>query len=357
MSSFDINVTNERIFGEPVTGLIEKLNSCIGRPDPSDNSHRAFPNAKSLYTTHKPNPLAGLRTYLPKEIGEGYWDFIEISPGIVLSITDSLYYSPHQLEYLPEWKLKIRVIYSGSISLLGEDVVYAGETAHVHINNSGKSTGYTIHPNLPLKMVTLSIVPNIENSLPYNTNPPTGSFRTLFEAAKLKPLSFPIESCTKTMQIAKEIIESRDKLPLELRVIYIKAKAQELICAAFPRFIPELNISEHKGKIKQRDLNRLHEAKFILESQLEKPPTIDKLSKMVGISRSKLTSSFKECFGETIHEYQTKYRMNEAKRLLEETDLPLSEISLMTGFQHASNFTQAIKQYFGENPKGLRNNS
>ena len=50
-------------------------------------------------------------------------------------------------------------------------------------------------------------------------------------------------------------------------------------------------------------------------------------------------------------------RLKEAKRLLEQTDMPISELAYEAGFGSIRNFNRLFEKYFKCMPKDIRNDS
>ncbi|MBS0578099.1 MAG: helix-turn-helix transcriptional regulator [Proteobacteria bacterium] len=95
-----------------------------------------------------------------------------------------------------------------------------------------------------------------------------------------------------------------------------------------------------------------------LREQIDSDPavrlTLGLLSSRLKLSRNKLHYGFKQCFGISLHEYQTERRMQRALKLLQETPLPISEIAALSGFDEPTNFTSAFKKYFSALPRDIR---
>ena len=54
------------------------------------------------------------------------------------------------------------------------------------------------------------------------------------------------------------------------------------------------------------------------------------------------------------HEYLTRIRMEEARRLLTATDYPISQIAVTVGYADQSSFTKAFKRVTGITPYQMR---
>lgn len=77
----------------------------------------------------------------------------------------------------------------------------------------------------------------------------------------------------------------------------------------------------------------------------------DRMAKSLYLSRSRLSTKFKEQTGETLTDYILKEKVLEAKRLLRYTDKPITAISSYLGFSSQSHFSRVFKKYAGVTPK------
>jgi AraC-like DNA-binding protein len=105
----------------------------------------------------------------------------------------------------------------------------------------------------------------------------------------------------------------------------------------------------------QDELAILEKVKVIVTSKLGEHYTISELAREVGMGEFKLKHAFKKIYGVGIFEYQLHDRMREAKRLLEETDMPIKRISVNMGYKYVTSFITAFRQYHGYPPSTLRN--
>ncbi len=83
---------------------------------------------------------------------------------------------------------------------------------------------------------------------------------------------------------------------------------------------------------------------------------LDTLSALVGMSTGYFGIVFKQSFGLTPSEYITNIRLEEAARLLKQTNLPISQIANMVGI-HPRNFSRFFKCKFGVLASGYRHQS
>jgi LacI family transcriptional regulator len=77
----------------------------------------------------------------------------------------------------------------------------------------------------------------------------------------------------------------------------------------------------------------------------------------VAVSRSLLQKRFQYCLNRTIHEEIVAARLNRAKELLRESDLPLSAVAEKAGFRHQEYMGAVFKAKLGTTPAQFRRDS
>ena len=73
------------------------------------------------------------------------------------------------------------------------------------------------------------------------------------------------------------------------------------------------------------------------------------------LSPTYLSSTFKSANGQGVLEYLNQVRIDHAKALLTETDIPIAEISDRTGFSNYTSFSRVFKRITGISAKDYRN--
>lgn len=73
-----------------------------------------------------------------------------------------------------------------------------------------------------------------------------------------------------------------------------------------------------------------------------------------GISKSRIPTLLKQEMDTTLKKLLTTIRLNEARRLLKESDLPVNEIADQVGFGHVSHFNRVFKEVEGKTPNEFR---
>ena len=91
-----------------------------------------------------------------------------------------------------------------------------------------------------------------------------------------------------------------------------------------------------------------------LKSNIEKNVDLAGISKQFSYSLSSIKRIFKEETGESIIAYLNGLRMQKAKELLDDKELPIGEIAHRVGFANTYYFSNAFKKHWGESPSKYR---
>lgn len=82
--------------------------------------------------------------------------------------------------------------------------------------------------------------------------------------------------------------------------------------------------------------------------------TLESLAEQLNYNSAYLGRLVKQELGISFHRLRDQVRIDEAKRLLTETALPVSEISLLVGFKDKDYFSSKFKQIVGSTPRDFR---
>lgn len=112
--------------------------------------------------------------------------------------------------------------------------------------------------------------------------------------------------------------------------------------------VPDLSF----GGLPAHKLRRAHE---FIDANLESDLTLTEIAEAVDLSQYHFARAFKQTTGQTPIQFLMQRRVELAKQLLRESDLPIVEISLRSGFKNQSHFTTLFRRLTAVTPKAYRN--
>ncbi|HEY1871358.1 MAG TPA: AraC family transcriptional regulator, partial [Chitinophagaceae bacterium] len=109
------------------------------------------------------------------------------------------------------------------------------------------------------------------------------------------------------------------------------------------------------SRLKEKDMDGLKEVEAILlETELEKFPSVTELSRIALMSSTKLKKRFKEVYGMKLYEFYNYNRLLKARQWIESGETTAKEASFRLGFSNLSNFSKAFKKEFGVLPNQIK---
>ncbi|HYL98301.1 MAG TPA: AraC family transcriptional regulator [Blastocatellia bacterium] len=99
---------------------------------------------------------------------------------------------------------------------------------------------------------------------------------------------------------------------------------------------------------------RVRQVISYVEDNLNRDISLADIAAVTGLSVSHFKTLFRESFGLPVHQYLIRRRVDRAKTLLAESNLPISAIALEAGFAHQSHLAQHMRRILGISPSALR---
>jgi AraC family transcriptional regulator len=99
---------------------------------------------------------------------------------------------------------------------------------------------------------------------------------------------------------------------------------------------------------------RLRQVLDYIEENLASDLSMTELGAVVEMSPCRFARVFKEAIGLPPHQFVLRKRIARARKMLEASDLPLSEISASLGFESQSHFTAVFHKLAGTTPRAYR---
>lgn len=135
-----------------------------------------------------------------------------------------------------------------------------------------------------------------------------------------------------------------------VKLLYFKGKAYELLSLYFNR--PEnADIEQCPFLADEENVLKIKKAKEIIIDRMSEPPTLQELSKEIGLPLKKLKDGFKQIYGDPVYTFLFDYKMEVARQLLASGNNNVNEVGLKVGYSTSSHFIAAFKKKFGTTPK------
>lgn len=99
---------------------------------------------------------------------------------------------------------------------------------------------------------------------------------------------------------------------------------------------------------------RIHYARDYAAALFDTTVTLDQLAEVACLSPNHLLRTFRQVFQQTPHQFITDRRLAEAKRLLRDTDDPVTQICCAVGFASPGSFGWMFRRRFGVSPGEYR---
>jgi AraC-like DNA-binding protein len=142
--------------------------------------------------------------------------------------------------------------------------------------------------------------------------------------------------------------------PEKLRLPYRRVKALDLfLYLARMEFAPRNELTEYPPE----QVAIVREIHSQLLRHMERRSTIEELSKQYLINPTTLKSVFKAVYGASLAAHIKEHRMEQAAKMLRETDMSIAAIAQAVGYESQSKFTAAFKNRFAALPTAYRKQS
>lgn len=135
------------------------------------------------------------------------------------------------------------------------------------------------------------------------------------------------------------------------RMMFLRSQVTELISHFFA-YVSQ--VDEQTDSIKAQDREKLYQAKDIISENMEAPPSLKELSKLIGLNSYKLKKNFKELFGMPVYKYLQRERLIKAHQLLTTDNVSIQEAAWSVGYESISSFSTAFLKKYGFRPSEIK---
>ncbi|WP_298238245.1 AraC family transcriptional regulator [uncultured Algibacter sp.] len=107
-------------------------------------------------------------------------------------------------------------------------------------------------------------------------------------------------------------------------------------------------------KINTSERKKLNQARDILIENIDNPPSLDEISKEIGLNTFKLKKEFKSFFGVPVFKYLQNERLTLAHKMISNQEATVQEAAWNVGYDSLSSFSNAFEKKFGYRPSQIK---
>lgn len=227
--------------------------------------------------------------------------------------------------------------------------------AVVETRNGGRSTRHTWLPGrLDLRLPDQSIRQSYRGEGPMRSvqvHIPRGTFEAAAERLGGRAVDF--EAMAASLATGDPLIEEA------VRALGFPGEADDLYAETAAAFLSMHLLTRHARSsappAAAREDKRVRAAVAMMRSRLADPITLADIAGEVHLSVYHFVRVFQKATGVPPHRFLTRLRIEEAKRLLRATELPIAQIAQRCGFAGPGALSAAFLRHTGVRPSGYRN--
>lgn len=186
-----------------------------------------------------------------------------------------------------------------------------------------------------------------------------GHFRSVYETKYLNPIlknqSIEVMIIKEDTNYGKNFLKILHALTRLNKTRNSEFEIRNLLSQAWMVLVQEIEMQRQRDLFQKPSIHeRTKDILSFIHKHYQEKITIADISAHVGVSTKECIRSFKNTFHQTPMDYLIQYRIEQSKRLLIETDEPITNITFMTGFNSSAYFSKTFKKYLEITPKEYR---
>ena len=207
---------------------------------------------------------------------------------------------------------------------------------------------HTVAPDKPLQCVLIATAPRNLQNLPNGEGVLFTDLLDQLVRPKAPYVEGPRFFMTPEMeQIVDNIFANRYEG--KAKMMFFRSQ----VTALLSHFFWQLSTLQTQD-IKTGEREKLYHAKEILSNNLEAPPSLAELSRLIGLNTFQLKKDFKAMFGVPVFKYLQNERMVKAHDLIRRNEATVQEAAWHVGYDSLSSFSNAFHKKFGFRPSEVK---
>jgi len=296
----------------------------------------------------------GFRHHYDRRLGEGGWEFLQLNDALSIAMIDFCAADRLIRSHRHDDHLVFCAMVEGRSMICAEAGQPGDDLAHGFCTFYGLASGASIRtvyePNRPLRYVSVFLRRDrAKKALGLDIDALPALFRDyLLHRTPIGLRHVPLDSgagiaASQALDCAYEG---------ELRRLYLTAKSIEIVCSVIRSYATVEAPAE--PMLRRADIEKLREAKRLIEENLGEPLSVSDLANAVGMTVKKLQQGFQAFFRSSVGQTYKQVRLAKALALVSGSDMSMIDIAIECGYECPGSFTRAFKLAFGSNPSAHR---
>jgi AraC family transcriptional regulator, transcriptional activator of the genes for pyochelin and ferripyochelin receptors len=207
---------------------------------------------------------------------------------------------------------------------------------------------HSVSSSKPLECIVIATTMNTVDNLPNEEGELFGEMLNQL----VNPIDHYVEGPSFIMTPEMQtIVDSLFNIKYEGKTKMMFFRSQ--ITALLSHFFGQL-ASLNSKKIKTTEREKLNQAKDILLNNLDNPPSLNEISREIGLNTFKLKKNFKQFFGVPVFKYLQNERLTLAHKMIRNQESTGQEAAWHVGYDSLSSFSNAFEKKFGYRPSQIK---
>lgn len=145
-----------------------------------------------------------------------------------------------------------------------------------------------------------------------------------------------------------------DRERQRLALLEIEARLRRMALTFHDEKAPNSKELPSAGTFNHHYFDKISQIADFVSKNFSQPMPVVDIAKHINMHPASATKLFKKICGMSLMQYITQHRIFHAQRLLMSTDMKIVDVALDSGYQSASRFYAAFKEYCGQSPQEYR---
>lgn len=282
----------------------------------------------------------------------------ETSQGFGLC-TQVLHASSTRYSWSGAGPLSIKCFFNGAAIYNVGRGCYSVEDQRYLILNRDQNYSITIESRTPVESFCLFFAPGFVEEVHHSL---TTQSRELLDdpiASNLKSVQFFEKTYLHDSLVSPRLLALKNALPARGRdILWLESTLHEIADAlllAHERELREVrSVGALRASTREELYRRLHRARDYILAMYDQPINLKVLAGVACLSPNHFLRTFAQVFGQTPHQFLTETRLLNARQLLSDSNMSVTDVCLTVGFESLGSFSSLFKRHFGFSASAIR---